>query len=166
MPVPLEHLRPRLNGALILPGDPGWDAARSAWQLAVDQRPAAVVLARTACDVATTLEAARTAGLRVAPQGSGHNAAPLGPLDDTILLRTFELAHVHIDPDRRLARVGAGVPAARYAWTPRASRTCSGRSGAAEAASRWSPSWSSPCSPSARCTRGRCTGRSSGPRPS
>ncbi|MBE1582564.1 FAD-binding oxidoreductase [Nonomuraea angiospora] len=98
-----------LRKALILPGDPGRDAARSAWQLAVDQGPAAVVLARTACDVATTLEAARTAGLRVVPQGSGHNAAPLGPLDGTILLRTFELARVHIDPDLRLARVGAGV---------------------------------------------------------
>ncbi|GIH95977.1 FAD-binding oxidoreductase [Planobispora siamensis] len=110
IPLPgLQSLRPRLEGSLVLPGDPGWDAARSAWQLAVDQRPAAVVLARSAADVAATLETARACGLRVAPQSSGHNAAPLGPLDDTILLRTFEMAHVHIDPERRLARVGAGV---------------------------------------------------------
>jgi len=28
--------------AMIMPGDPGWDDARRAWNLAVDQRPAAV----------------------------------------------------------------------------------------------------------------------------
>ncbi|MFD0474853.1 FAD-binding oxidoreductase [Nonomuraea thailandensis] len=105
----LRALGSRLEGVLVLPGDPGWDAARAAWQLAVDQRPAAVVLARSAADVAATLKTARVCGLRVAPQSSGHNAAPLGPLHDTILLRTFEMAHVHIDPVRRLARVGAGV---------------------------------------------------------
>ncbi len=105
----LRALGSRLEGTLVLPGDPGWDAARAAWQLAVDQRPAAVVLVRSAADVAATLKTARACGLRVAPQSSGHNAAPLGRLDDSILLRTFEMAHVHIDPVRRLARVGAGV---------------------------------------------------------
>ncbi|MEV4566125.1 FAD-binding protein [Nonomuraea sp. NPDC049419] len=105
----LRALGSRLEGTMVLPGDPGWDAARAAWQLAVDQRPAAVVLVRSAADVAATLETARACGLRVAPQSSGHNAAPLGPLDGTILLRTVEMAHVHIDPVRRLARVGAGA---------------------------------------------------------
>ncbi|SDJ43895.1 FAD-dependent oxidoreductase [Nonomuraea jiangxiensis] len=108
-PHELVYLTRHLDGALILPGDPGWDARRSAWQLAVDQRPAAVVLARSAGDVAATLDTARALGLRVAPQGTGHNAAPLGPLDDTILLRTSEMAQVHIDPARRRARVGAGA---------------------------------------------------------
>ncbi|GAA1719408.1 FAD-dependent oxidoreductase [Nonomuraea bangladeshensis] len=105
----LRALGSRLEGALVLPGDAGWDAARAAWQLAVDQRPAAVVLARSAADVAATLKTARACGLRVAPQSSGHNAAPLGHMNDTILLRTFEMANVHVDPVRRLARVGAGV---------------------------------------------------------
>ncbi|GII52748.1 oxidoreductase [Planotetraspora thailandica] len=105
----LVYLTSLLDGTLILPGDPGWNAGRSAWQLAVDQRPAAVVRARSAADVAVTLEAARAYGLRVAPQGSGHNAAPLGPLDDTILLRTSEMSTVHIDAVRRRARVGAGA---------------------------------------------------------
>ncbi|MGW6495800.1 FAD-binding protein [Nonomuraea angiospora] len=103
------YLARYLDGALILPGDPGWDAGRSAWQLAVDQRPAAVVLARSAADVAATLDTATTLGLRVAPQGSGHNAAPLGPLGETILLRTSEMSTVHIDAARRRALVGAGA---------------------------------------------------------
>lgn len=105
----LEDLRTRLEGSLVLPGDPGWDTARTAWQLAADQRPVAVVIARSAADVAATMETAVASGLRLAPQGSGHGATPLGPLDDTILLRTVEMSGVHIDPVRRRATVGAGV---------------------------------------------------------
>src|SRR3954451_19474719 len=52
---------------------------------------------------------AREAGLRVAPQSTGHNAAPLGDLDSSILLRTSALTEVVIDPERRIARVGGGV---------------------------------------------------------
>ena len=48
-------------------------------------------------DVVAVLDAARALGLRVAPQGTGHNAGPLGPLDDTILLRTSALREVRID---------------------------------------------------------------------
>ena len=35
----------------LTPGDPGWDDARRAWNLAVDQHPAAVAIPRTAHDV-------------------------------------------------------------------------------------------------------------------
>ena len=37
-------LRDALTGSVVLPGDDGWDAARQAWNLAVDQRPAFVAL--------------------------------------------------------------------------------------------------------------------------
>jgi FAD/FMN-containing dehydrogenase len=36
-------------------GDPGWDAARQAWNLAVDQRPAAVARPRSAADVVASV---------------------------------------------------------------------------------------------------------------
>ena len=36
-------LRGLCGGAVQLPGDPGYDAARAAWNLAVDQRPSFVV---------------------------------------------------------------------------------------------------------------------------
>ena len=40
----VEALRSRLYGEVYGPGDAGWDEARRAWNLAVDQRPAAVAL--------------------------------------------------------------------------------------------------------------------------
>lgn len=106
---PLDDLYARLDGELVRPGDESWDEARTAWNLAVDQRPAAVVLAESAADVAETVRAARAAGLRVAPQGTGHGAGSLGDLSDTILLRTTRMRDVTIDPHGRRARVEAGV---------------------------------------------------------
>ena len=94
---------------LIMPGDPGWDEARRAWNLAVDQHPAAVALPTSAQEVADVIRFARHYGLRVAAQGTGHNAAPLGSLADTVLVRTERMRQVTIDPAARIARAEAGV---------------------------------------------------------
>ncbi len=55
----LDALAVRLDGDLARPGDPEWDVARQAWQLAVDQRPAAVVHAASVDDVIATVDTAR-----------------------------------------------------------------------------------------------------------
>ncbi|GAA2035353.1 FAD-binding oxidoreductase [Agromyces tropicus] len=105
-------LAERLDGRLALPGDPEYDADRLAWNLAVAQRPAAVVVAASIADVARTVRAARDLGLAVAPQATGHNAGPLAEgrgLADAILLRTHELRRVEVRPTQRIARVEPGA---------------------------------------------------------
>ncbi len=102
-------LRDLCGGAVALPGDDGYDAARQAFNLAVDQRPAAVAYPADASEVAEVVRAARAAGLRVAPQATGHNAGPLGDLSRTVLVKTSGMGGVEIDAERRIARVGAGV---------------------------------------------------------
>jgi FAD/FMN-containing dehydrogenase len=94
---------------MVLPEDPGFDEARRAWNLTVDQRPAAVVFTESAAAVAAAVLFAKERGYRIAPQATGHNAAPLGSLDGTILLRTDRMRGVHIDPEARIARVQAGT---------------------------------------------------------
>jgi FAD/FMN-containing dehydrogenase len=47
--------------------------------------------------------------LRLAAQGTGHNAAPLGPLDDTILVKTERMRGIEIDAQSRVASIEAGV---------------------------------------------------------
>jgi FAD/FMN-containing dehydrogenase len=94
---------------VLTPGDPGWDDARRAWNLAVDQQPAAVAVPRTEDDVVAAVSFARERGLRVAAQGTGHHAAPLGPLADTVLIRTHAMRGITIDPIGRTARVEAGA---------------------------------------------------------
>ena len=71
----VDALRSRLYGEVYGPGDEGWDEARRAWNLAVDQRPAAVAFPQTDSDVVAVVNFAREEGLRVAPQGTGHGAA-------------------------------------------------------------------------------------------
>src|SRR5919106_11163 len=70
-----------LSGEIVLPEHANWDEARLAWNLAVEQQPAAVVFPESAEDVIAAVELARAFELRVTAQGTGHNAAPLGPLE-------------------------------------------------------------------------------------
>ena len=96
------------SGRIVTPDDEGWDEARQAWNLAVDQRPTAVAMVESTDDVIAVLASARQHGLRVAAQGTGHNAAALGPLTDTILLKTDGMRGVEVDPAAKTARVRAG----------------------------------------------------------
>ena len=108
---PAEHLRGLCAGRVHLPGDPGYDAARTPWNLAVDQRPAAVAVPHSADEVADVVRAAAAAGLRVAPQSSGHGAGPFmrRDLGDTVLIRLHELTGVTVDAEARTARVLGGT---------------------------------------------------------
>ena len=102
-------LRTSIAGDVFVPGEHGYDHARQAWNLFVDQRPAAVVFAESAADVARTVRFARARGMRIAPQGTGHGAPSLEPLEDAILLKTARMRGVEIDPATRTACVEAGA---------------------------------------------------------
>ncbi len=104
-----DGARSLCGGAAFLPGSDGYDAGRGAWQAHLDQRPALLAYPADAQEVAELVGFARERGLRVAPQGTGHNAAPLGDLSGALLLRTSAMAGVSIDPERRIARAAAGV---------------------------------------------------------
>ena len=113
---PAAHTTP-----LLTPAGPGWDDARKAWNLAVDQHPAAIALPESAADVIAVVNCAADRGWRVAAQGTGHGAASLGPLDDTVLVNTSRMRQVSIDPVARTGRAEAGAvwadvvgPAAKY----------------------------------------------------
>ena len=114
-PVPVapsraEVLRGLCGGAVHLPGDAAFDEVRLPWNLQVDVRPAAVAYPAFPSEVADVVRAAASVGLRVAPQGTGHGAPPLGGrLEDAVLLRTSAMTELHVDAERRTARVGAGV---------------------------------------------------------
>lgn len=85
-------------GTVLGPADPGWNAAPRAWSLSVDQRPAAVALPQSAEDVVVIVDFAREHGLRLAPQGTGHNAHPLERrLANSLLVKTERMRAVEID---------------------------------------------------------------------
>src|SRR6188508_1078204 len=93
---------------LLFPGDAGWDEARRAWNLAVDQRPAAVALPETVDDVVAAVDHARAAGLRVVVQGTGHGAGST-PLDGALLINMARMTGVEVDAGTQTARVAGGA---------------------------------------------------------
>ncbi|MEW9550596.1 FAD-binding oxidoreductase [Nonomuraea sp. NPDC050783] len=100
-------LRRAVQGRVLLSGDDGFEQASRPWNLSVEQRVAAVVEAAGADDVAAAVVYARSAGLPVAAQPSGHGAS--GTADGVILLRTGGLDEVRVNAEERTARVGAGA---------------------------------------------------------
>jgi hypothetical protein len=98
-----------IGGRIATPSDPDWDEARAAWNLAADLHPSAVAFVESADDVSQVVRFAKERGLRVSPQSTGHGAVALGPLDDTILIKTERMRGVHVDAHARTARVEAGV---------------------------------------------------------
>lgn len=94
-------------------GDPAYDAARERviWNKRLDKAraPDAVVVARSAEEVATAVRFAAANGLKVSPRGSGHHYEAAALRDGGLLLDLSGLDSIEIDAAARTARVGAGV---------------------------------------------------------
>lgn len=103
---PLDQLAVHVRGDVHRPGDPGYDAAATPWNVAVVSRPAAVLEAADAADVVAAMHFANERGLEVAVRATGHGAADT--LEGTILVRTHRLDELTVHPEG-WARVGAGV---------------------------------------------------------
>ncbi|ROR67340.1 FAD-binding oxidoreductase [Agrococcus jenensis] len=106
-PAALTSLAASLRGRLTTTDDPGYDAERSPWNLAVDQRPAAIAHPAGVDDLRAILAFARDSGATVTVQPNGHGAS--GSLEGAILTRPAAFDRLEIDADARTAVVGAGV---------------------------------------------------------
>ena len=105
----LAALTSSLRGELLLPGDDGYDAARSLWNAMHDRRPALVVRCGDASDVVSSVNFARTHSLPVAVRGGGHNVSGSGSCDGGVLLDMSRLKRVQVDPISRTARAQPGL---------------------------------------------------------
>ncbi len=105
-----EKLRDALGARIVFAGDPDYDAVRMPWNVAVDQRPFAVVTPESAEEVVAVVRAVTAAGLRMAPQSTGHAAPGLAEagLSDTVLVRLARLRGVTVQPESRTAIVLGG----------------------------------------------------------
>ena len=111
----LSHLDNLITGRVVTPSDADFDDARQAFNTDLDVRPAAVVIPAGADDVRVVVDYARSRGIRIAPQATGHNAGPLEDIAETLLVSVRDLQGVSIDPQARRVRVGAGVKWERVA---------------------------------------------------
>jgi hypothetical protein len=103
----LDELKKQLQGNLFVPGDIDYETNRKAWNLTVDQRPAVIVVAKSAEDVAAAVRFAREEEMGIAVQSTGHGVVRAA--DDALLLITSHMNHVHIDAEAQTAWIEAGV---------------------------------------------------------
>ena len=103
----IEDLQSRVLGRVLTPGASGYDAARQAWNLTVDQRPAMILVAASAADIAAAVRFAQEAELGVAVQATGHGVSR--PADDSLLIVTSEMIGVTVDAANQTARIEAGA---------------------------------------------------------
>jgi hypothetical protein len=102
-----ERLAQQVIGAVLDGGHPAAEAEAAGFNTAVVHRPAVVVAAETAGDVAAAVRYAHDEGLPVTVQATGHGASV--PADGSVLVSTRRMRGVRVDPVARVARVEAGV---------------------------------------------------------
>jgi FAD/FMN-containing dehydrogenase len=107
----IDRLRADLGDRLISPDDPGYDEARAVFVGGFDRRPAVIVRAATAGDVACAVGLARETGLELAVRSGGHSGAGHSATDGGILLDLRGLTDLEVDVPGRTAWAGAGLSA-------------------------------------------------------
>jgi FAD/FMN-containing dehydrogenase len=97
------------RGEVVRPGDPGYDVHRKVWNGCFDKRPAMIVRCAGVSDVIAAVKLGRTSGLPVAMRSGGHSFPGLSVADDALMIDLQPMKGVRVDPERRTARVQAGV---------------------------------------------------------
>ncbi|WP_344344484.1 FAD-dependent oxidoreductase, partial [Kitasatospora putterlickiae] len=95
------------KGPVHRPGDAGYEARRTGYNLALDHHPALVVSAADPADVSAAVRYAAAHGLAVAVRATGHGISV--PTDGHVVVDTAGLDRVTVDPAARTATVQAGV---------------------------------------------------------
>ena len=105
----LAALKGKLRGLAALPGEDGYDAARTIWNAMVDRRPAIVTRCLGVADVIEAVKLAREHDLLVAVRAGGHNIAGNAVCDGVLLIDLSLMKSVRVDPASRTARVEPGA---------------------------------------------------------
>jgi FAD/FMN-containing dehydrogenase len=108
-PARLAAFGARFDGAVVLPTDPGYEAARAVWNGMIDRRPAIVVRPARAAAALDALRFGRDEDLPIAVRSGGHSLPGHSTCDDGIVIDLAGLRGVSVDPERRTARVNGGA---------------------------------------------------------
>jgi FAD/FMN-containing dehydrogenase len=104
----LQQLRQSLRGALLLPGDAGYDTARRVLNESIDRRPALIVQPTGTADVRTAVDFARQHDLLLAVKCGGHSYSGKSTCDGGLQLDLSRMRSVRVDPAARIAWVSGG----------------------------------------------------------
>jgi FAD/FMN-containing dehydrogenase len=97
------------RGAVIAPGEAGYEEGRRVWNAGIDKRPALIARPRSAADVMAAVNFARAAGLSIAVRGGAHSVAGRGTCDDGMVIDFADMKAIRVDVSKRTARAEPGL---------------------------------------------------------
>ena len=104
-----KQLAQSFDGEVLLPGDPGYDAARAVWNAMVDRRPRLIARCRNVRDVQAAVRAARDLNLEIGVRCGGHSVVGLAVPNDGLMIDLTPMGAVRVDPVQKRARVQGGA---------------------------------------------------------
>jgi FAD binding domain-containing protein len=106
----IDGLRTRLNGSVIVPGDPSYEQARRpvSFNPTTDKHPQMIVRCFTREDVARAVVFAQDRALETAVRSGGHDVLGASVCDGMVI-DLSPMRRIALDPERRTAHVESGV---------------------------------------------------------
>ena len=104
----LGAFKARLRGALLVPGETGFEESRTVWNAMIDRTPALVARCRGVADVIACVQFARDHSLLLCIKGGGHNIAGLATADGALMLDMSLMRGVWVDTREKIAHAQAG----------------------------------------------------------
>jgi hypothetical protein len=105
----IEKLRTTVRGAVLCPGQDGYDAARTIPNAMIDRRPAVIARCTGAADVIACVRFAREHDLLVSVRGGGHSVAGKSVCDGGLMIDLSTMKGIRVDPARRTVRAQPGL---------------------------------------------------------
>lgn len=110
----VSELRSKVKGEVLLPGESGYDAARTIWNAMIDRKPVIIVRCAAVEDIVHSLALGRDHGLLVSVKGAGHNIAGNAVCDGGLMIDLSAMNSVQVDPETRRANVAPGATLANF----------------------------------------------------
>jgi FAD/FMN-containing dehydrogenase len=107
-PDTLDRFKARLRGAVLMPGDGGYEEARTIWNAMIDRKPALIARCLGTGDVIAGVQFAREHNLLLCIKGGGHNIAGLATADGALMLDMSAMRGVWVDKQAGIAHAQAG----------------------------------------------------------
>ena len=105
----LQDFAASLRGALLRPGDSGYDESRKVWNGMIDRRPALIAKCAGAADVIAAVRFAREQNLIFSIKGGGHNVTGNAVCEGGLVIDPSRMRSIRVDPVSLTVRAEAGV---------------------------------------------------------
>jgi FAD/FMN-containing dehydrogenase len=102
----LQDFARRLSGCLLLPGDAGYDDARTIWNRSIDRRPALIVRCADVADVGAAVSFGREHDLLTSVRGGGHNVTGHAVCEGGLTLDLSAMKQARVEGARLTAGPG------------------------------------------------------------